>query len=1124
MTRINNAASVIIPGVLAAAILAANVPAQGGYDLQAALFFAALVALLLNLGTLLNEGLISPAPAAALMGYLTLGKDGAAPAPLWSAAAGSVLGVSIWYLRAPWSLRRRHNEHLLRAVIAQTSRMTIGLYLGGLAYRAFDGRLPLDRLDNADIVPLAVLAGVFLAAYLGLLVWQAPAQRRRASSAGEQPWQTLSGIILLPLPFAALGPVAYHALSPLAFGLTIAGLLGAVIGVYVINQGQARLRQRVRELSSLSAVSQAMHANMAPHALLDVIYQQLHDLLRVNNFTVALVDPSRDMLVFPHNTTGGRTEPLPPREMQRGLIEHVIHERKPLLLVDSVPRRARALGLTPPQSPAYSWLGVPLVAPDRALGCMAVYSTSPRQRFSPDDLHLLSLIAAQAEIAIDNSSLYGQARDRSMQLALLNNVATVLGGTLDLRRILDYVRSSAEAVAGCDAVALYVWWDDARRTLMLARYSGLSDAFSVEPPEPMLAALEDGARRRQPVIVTNSQVDRRAAHLRPRLDRERKRAWVELLLAKGDDLLGILVLYYDEPRQFSAEEIELFRNFANLAALAISNARLYTRTDEALQRRVEQLSALAVVSRDLASTLSLEDIYQLVLGRAMEATESAAGALLLRDDDGLHLVTQRGLDSAALERIAGAGSLAQMVLAGDPLVIADAAQEPGDLALSDRMRSHLAVPVKRGDAVLGAVVLGSERAGEYNQDDVSFVSQLGAQAHIAIDNVRLFHHIQEARDRLVIILDSMREGLILVDASGWITLTNPQVEPLLGLDPTVIGQRPVADLLDDRALSLAERLGFAPNELSAIVAGLAAGAWEPDQRAAERVTYEVAGPDRRFIDRTDAPVHDRAGRVVGLLMVFADVTEAYSLAQARQELTSMIVHDLRGPLTAVMTSLKLLDEVVPADDPVAPAIERTTGMASRAVRKMLNLVDSLLDISKMETGAIALEFGPLDLREACAAVVDDLGPLAQELNITLTTDIPPEVPLLKADSEKAERILLNLVDNALKYTPTGGRVAIHAHAPGLGGAADGFVRIDVEDTGPGVPDDHKTRLFDRFAQLDGQRGRRRGTGLGLAFCRLAVEAHGGQIWIEDSPQSGAVFAFTLPVAALDEWAIEDEDW
>lgn len=1125
MTRMKNAASVVLPAALAVAVLAANVPAGGAFDLHAAVFFAALIALLFNLGTVLTEGLISPAPTGALMAFLTLGTGGSAPAALWSAALGSVAGVVIWSLRAPWTSRpRRQNAPILRSAVTQLARIVLALYLGGLVYDLFDGRLPLDYLDNADILPLAALVAVFLAVYLGLLVWQAPARSRGAHPGGDQPWQTLSGMILLPLPFAVLGPVAYHALSPLAFGLTIAGLLGAVAGVYVISQGQARYRQQVLALSSLSAVSQAMHANMDLPALLDVIYRQLNDVLRVNNFMVALVDPSRDMLFFPHNVAGGRPQPLPPRETQRGLIEHVIHERKPLLLVDNVPRRARALGLTPPQVPAYSWLGVPLLAPDRPLGCMVVYSTSPWQRFSPDDLHLLSLIAAQAEIAIDNSSLYGQARDRSMQLAMLNNVATILGGTLDLRQILDFVRSSAEAVAGCDAVAVYVWWDDARRTLMLARHSGLSDAFTVEPPEPMLAALEDGARRRQPVIVTNSQVDRRAAPLRPWLDRERKRAWVELLLAKGDDLLGILALYYDEPRQFAAEEIELFRNFANLAALAISNARLYTRTDEALQRRVEQLSTLAVVSRDLASTLSLDSIYEIMLGRAMEATESAAGALLLRVGDALQIVTQRGIDLAAPDGAAGAGALAQMVLAGEPLVIAGESPTDRDPALTDRTRAYLAVPVKRGDAVLGAIVLGSERAGEYNQDDVSFVSQLGTQAHIAIDNVRLFHRIQEARDRLVIILDSMREGLILIDASGRITLTNPQVEPLLGLDPAAIGQRPVVDLIEDRALSLAERLGLAPDELAAIVEGLAAGEWEPGGAAA-RVTYEIAAPGRRFIDRTDAPVRDQAGRVVGLLMVFTDVTEAYSLAQARQELSSMIVHDLRGPLTAVMTSLKLLGEVAPPDESVAQVIERTTEMASRAVRKMLNLVDSLLDISKMETGAIVLEYGPVDLREPCAAVLDDLAPLADELDITLSTDIPPGLPLLKADVEKAERILLNLVDNALKYTPTGGSVVIRAHAPGAAGAGEGFVRIDVADTGPGVPDEHKTRLFDRFAQLDGQRGRRRGTGLGLTFCRMAVEAHGGRIWIEDNPRGGAIFAFTLPVAALDEWTLEDEeDW
>lgn len=1124
MGHIRNAAAVAIPGTLAAAILAANAPAQRDYDPYLALFFVALVGLLFNLGAALKEGWISPAPTAVLMAYLTLGQDGNAPAALWSVALGSFVGVVVWLLRAPWMPRlRRYTEHIIRNVIASITQMTLGVYCGGWFYDALGGRLPLDRLDNADMLPLAALAMVFWAVHLGLLVVQAPAKTLGGSSIGDQPWQTLFGIILLPLPFAALGAVAYHALSPLAFGLTIAGLLGAVAGVFVISQSQARYRQQVLELSSLSAVSQAMHANLDLTTLLDVIYRQLHELLNVNNYTVALYDSNRDMLFFPYNVVGGRPAQLPPREVQHGPIEYVIHERKPLLLVDNVPRRARAMGLTPPSVSAYSWLGVPLLAPDRVLGCMVIYSTSPLQRFSPDDLHLLTLLAAQAEIAIDNSSLYGQARSRSKQLAMLNNVASILGGSLDLRQILDFVKSSAEAVAGCDAVAVYVWWDDARRTLTLARQSGLSEAFAVDPPEPLLATLDGGARR-QPVIVTNSQVDRRVGRLRPRLDRERKRAWVELLLAKGEELLGILALYYDEPRQFAPEEIELFRNFANLAALAISNARLYTRTDEALHRRVEQLSTLAVVSRDLASTLSLEAIYQLVLDRAMEATESAAGALFLLADEELRPVAQRGLDPDALRRIGAGESLAQLVLAGDPLVIPDIAHQAGDLALNDRMRSHLAVPVMRGNAVLGAIVLGSERIGEYNQDDVSFVSQLAAQAHIAIDNVRLFHHIQEARDRLVIILDSMREALILLDASGRITLTNPRVEPLLGLDPEVIGQQPVIDLLSDSELALAQRLGFSPDALVGIVQGLAAGEWDPGVQIADRVTYEIAAPRRRFIDRTDAAVRDRSGRVVGLLMVFTDVTEEHNLAQARQELTSMIVHDLRGPLTAVMTSLKLLSDAAPPDEPVGRVIEQTTGMASRAVRKMLSLVDSLLDISKMESGTIALEYEPVDLREPCATVLDDLEPLAQELNIRLSTDIPPDMPLLKADLEKTERILLNLVDNALKYTPTGGRIVIRAYAPGAQGAAEGFVRIDVADTGPGVPDEHKERLFDRFAQLDGPRGRRRGTGLGLTFCRMAVEAHGGRIWIEDNPHGGAVFAFTLPVAALDEWTLADEDW
>jgi signal transduction histidine kinase len=150
------------------------------------------------------------------------------------------------------------------------------------------------------------------------------------------------------------------------------------------------------------------------------------------------------------------------------------------------------------------------------------------------------------------------------------------------------------------------------------------------------------------------------------------------------------------------------------------------------------------------------------------------------------------------------------------------------------------------------------------------------------------------------------------------------------------------------------------------------------------------------------------------------------------------------------------------------------------------------------------------------SVCIELSPLAQELEVTLTTDISDEIPALDADPDKVERVLQNLVDNALKFCPSEGNVTIRAHQPEKGKQGERFVRIDVSDSGPGIPDDYKAKLFDRYVQVKGRRGKRRGSGLGLTFCRLVVEAHGGRIWIEDNPGGGSIFAFTLPVAEASE--------
>lgn len=1107
-------------GLLALVVLAAHLPDVGDVDLTLWLLFAALVALMLNLGTRLDEVVVSPAPTAVLMAYLTTGQGDWAPDALWSVAAGVLLGNVVWVSRAlPGSRAQGRQLQALRSAAISVSQFTLALFVSGWAYQRFDGRLPLTSLEYRDVLPLSALVAIFLAIYFAIMLLEAQLYRRRTPRMVARNWQGLVGIILLPVPFAVVGAVAYHQLSSLSFGVLIGGLLIIVAGVHVISRAHVRDSQQVRELWALTAISQAMRANLDLEALLGIVFDQVARLLQVDTGTVALYDAPRNTLTFPLNRVGQESVPLAPREARDdGLLEAVIFRQKPLLLTDQVARRADAMGLAGPDVPAQSWLGVPLVAADKVLGCMAVVATRPGQTFTNKDLHWLATLAGQAGIAIDNTMLYLQARDRSVQLATLNNIASLLSATLDVQQVMDLVGSSAVAVASCDAVALYVWQDAVQGPLMLARHNGFSDAFVAEPPAPLVLDVEDLRRRRQPLIVTDALIDQRAERVRASMLHEGKRAWLECVLRKGDDLLGVLVFYYHEPRRFAPEEVELLRAFSNQAALAISNARLYTQTDAALGRRIEQLSALADISRELSSTLSLQGLFQLVLDRALEATRSRSGMLLLHVDDDSPppvLVAERGLDLS--DRSPLSGSVAHTYHSGLPTLTPNLADEPEIMPLDEHTRAQLTVPVTRGEAVLGVMALGSDQPNGYGADDLTFVMQLATQARIAIDNARLFRRIEIARDRLQIILDSMKEAVILITADGLITLANPRVQRILGVDPARVLNVPIRTLLADSGLEVAERLGFHEHALLSMLDDLRYWQWESSTRA-ERVTYEIHDSvSPRFIDRTIAPVRNDGGQVIGVLMVFTDVTEERELAQARKDFSSMIVHDLRGPLTAIMTSIKLLNEIAAQDDALGSSVRDTTDASLRAVRKLLNLVDSLLDVSKLESGVLALEREPADLAAMCRSIVDELAPLAEELEVELGLDLPADLPVLDVDAEKIERVLLNLIDNAIKFTPAGGSVCVQARVPGAHDQGDQAVRLDVVDTGPGVPDEYKERLFDRFAQIKGQHGRRRGTGLGLTFCKMAVEAHGGAIWIEDNPEGGAVFSLTLPVVDLSAW-------
>ncbi len=578
-------------------------------------------------------------------------------------------------------------------------------------------------------------------------------------------------------------------------------------------------------------------------------------------------------------------------------------------------------------------------------------------------------------------------------------------------------------------------------------------------------------------------------------------SWLGVPLVAGGRLLGAIGVRSDDPQEaFSEEDKRLLIIVAGSASVAIDNAQLYAHQ----MTQATRVSALNRTLPLLTGTLALDAVQQTIVAAAEDILQSNGVALYMQGDD--------------------AKSPMQMV-ASTGLTQVDETLTPDDIVRREKKANYLGLDLVVGNERLGGLAFFFNEENAYDEEDTPIALAFAAQAAQAIHNARQYtttdkaleeqvREVTETRDRLQVILDTMTEGILMIAVNGVVTLANPRVD-VVGLNAQSLLGQPVDVLLEKPNLDLAERMGFDSDQKVRNLLKLlrAPEEWSTSEPFSYTVTNEG---DERHIERNIILVKGAEGKILGMMLVFSDETEARELIQMRSDLSNMIVHDLRSPLTAVTTGLKLLRDIVPVESPLHPTVVTTTETSQRAIRKMLVRVDSLLDISRLDSGALTLETEPTDMATVADSVCVELSPLAQELEVTLTTDIGDETPALDADSDKVERVLQNLVDNALKFCPANGKVTIKAHRPELDADSERFVRIDVSDTGPGIPDEYKTRLFDRYAQMKGRRGKRRGSGLGLTFCRMVVEAHGGRIWIEDNPGGGSIFAFTLPVAEADE--------
>jgi len=228
------------------------------------------------------------------------------------------------------------------------------------------------------------------------------------------------------------------------------------------------------------------------------------------------------------------------------------------------------------------------------------------------------------------------------------------------------------------------------------------------------------------------------------------------------------------------------------------------------------------------------------------------------------------------------------------------------------------------------------------------------------------------------------------------------------------------------------------------------------------------------------------------------------LQRLREETTELIIHDLRNPLSAIGISLRMLSLVLPVD--VLRANSDLIGIAQASTQRLQRLVDSLLEVSRIESGEAPFEISQFELPPLVEELIQRTSILARK-GVVIETDIPQSLPAIVADREKIERVMVNVLDNALKYTPENGRIAVKIQQE------DGKVWVSVADTGPGIPIEDRERIFERFTQGPNMEMKRRGFGLGLAYCRLAVEGHGGKIWVEDGDGGMRIkFVFSLPIS------------
>ncbi|MBN1483340.1 MAG: GAF domain-containing protein [Chloroflexia bacterium] len=618
------------------------------------------------------------------------------------------------------------------------------------------------------------------------------------------------------------------------------------------------------------------------------------------------------------------------------------------------------------------------------------------------------------------------------------------------------------------------------------------------------------AFQRTPLLVPHLDADPDQA------DRPAFQSYLGVPLLQGEHLVGTLSLASTEAEAFAQADLELLMALAPLLSAAIQRVVPEVGPLEELQRRLEEQNIILAFGREMSAALEEGRIYSLLLYKALELSDSDAGAVLTvdheREEYTIQALSGYATDLSAEDTLINSNTLSwnvgvvgKVARTGRPLLVSNIQDAEEYFAVRPETRAQLSVPIHWRGETFGVLNLESNHLNAYTEEHLQICQTLTEHAGVAIATARLYQEVLERREWLSSLVANLPEGIMVTDEELRVILSNPASAHFFRLEQPV----PNGARLEEYLLSRLRPFLQDPQSLSNFLQRTQ----DLDQGLTEGWVEFKESFGRLWLVGT--PLWGEGGRLSGRIILIRDASQNEDSEREKLGFVSVISHELRSPLTSILG----YSELLLSRDFARERQQQFMEIIFNQAEHLSQLVDDLLSLSRLSRGRMRMNWTMASFYQLAASLATQLTGQMTDRH-SLLMDVAEELPAFYLDRDKVRAVLNNLINNAVKYSPEGGEIVLRAElipedysGPPLRASTPApFLLVSVRDQGMGIPPEALPHIFDRFYRVDNSSTRKiGGTGLGLTLAKAMIELHEGEIWVESKLEEGSTFYFSLPL-------------